>query len=201
METMKSIKDLKASFKKLPGIGEKTSERLAYAVLNFSKEEIEEFKSSLDEVMTRVHVCPKCGQYIDTPYCPVCDDSSRDKKTILVVGDMKDVLSFEKTEKYHGLYFVLNGLLSPLKGKDPASLRLPYLRQRVIEEGIEEVILATSSTLEGETTALYINKYLKDTGVKLSRLAYGLPVGADLEYVDYLTIERSLASRTDMKGE
>ena len=201
METMKSIKDLKASFKKLPGIGEKTSERLAYALLNFSKEEIDAFINSLKEVEENVHVCPKCGQYIDTVYCPVCDDTSRDNKTILVVGDMKDVLSFEKTEKYHGLYFVLNGLLSPLKGKDPESLRLPYLRKRVIEEGIEEVILATSSTLEGETTALYINKYLKDTGAKLTRLAYGLPVGADLEYVDYLTIERSLASRTDMKGE
>lgn len=201
METIDSVKRLKESFKKLPGVGEKTAERMAYATLNLSREEISEFISSLENVLEKVHVCPKCGIYIDTDFCPICDDETRDEDTLLVVTEAKSVISFEKTGKYHGKYFVLGGALSPIKGIDPKKIRIPELKKRIIDENIKEVILACNSTVEGETTSSFIKKYLKDTDAKVTRLAYGLPVGADLEYVDELTIERSLDARTIYKGE
>ncbi len=200
MDTMDSIKRLKACYKKLPSVGEKTAERLAYASLGFKEEQIDEFIDSFKAIRDNVHVCPKCGMYIDTPFCPICDDKSRDMTSLLIVSDMKDVISFERTKKYFGMYFILGGLLSPLKGVDAEALKLPYLKELIKERNVKEVILATSSTLEGETTALYINKYLSSFNLKITRLAYGLPVGADLEYVDGLTIERSFNARTDMKG-
>jgi recombination protein RecR len=201
METIDSVKRLKESFKKLPGVGEKTAERMAYATLNFSEKEIQEFIASLDNVLKNVHVCPNCGIYIDTAFCPICDDVSRDTDVLLVVTEAKSVISFERTGKYHGKYFVLGGSLSPIKGIDPKKIRIPELRQRVIDDNIKEVILACNSTIEGETTSSFIKRYLDDTDAKVTRLAYGLPVGADLEYVDELTIERSLNARTIYKGE
>ncbi|MFA6796514.1 MAG: recombination mediator RecR [Bacilli bacterium] len=201
METIDSVKRLKESFKKLPGVGEKTAERMAYATLNFSDEEIEKFIASLKNVEDKVHVCPHCGIYIDTDYCPICDDETRDSDTLLVVTEAKSVISFEKTGKYHGKYFVLGGSLSPIKGIDPKKIRIPELKQCIVEDKIKEVILACNSTMEGEMTSSYIKKYLEGTGAKVTRLAFGLPVGADLEYVDELTIERSLDARTIYKGE
>jgi recombination protein RecR len=201
MEQIDAISRLIASYKKLPGIGNKTAERLAYATLSFSPEEIEAFIASLKNVEDNVHACPRCGLKIDTPFCPICDDPTREDKTLLVVIDAKNVLSFEKTGKYRGKYFILGGALSPLKGIGPENIRIPELKRLVIDEKIEEVILACSSTVEGELTANYINNYLTDTSVKITHLAYGLPVGADLEYVDELTIERSLKARVNMKGE
>jgi len=201
MDTIEAVKKLKESYKKLPGVGEKTSERLSYATLNFSKDELKSFIASLENVVEKVHVCPKCGIFIDTPFCPICDDDTRDKETLIVVTDAKSVISFEKTGKYNGEYFVLGGSLSPIKGINTDDIHIPELKQRVIKDKIKEVILACNSTLEGETTSLFINRYLRDTGVKISRLAYGLPVGADLEYVDELTIQRSLEARTLYKGD
>jgi recombination protein RecR len=200
METIEAVNRLIAAYKKLPGIGNKTAERLAYATLSFKPEVIEEMVGSLENVVQHVHLCPKCGMPIDTPFCPICDDKARDSKTLLVVTDAKNVISFEKTGKYHGKYFVLGGSISPIKGIGPEEIRIPQLKELVNSEHIEEVIMACSSTVEGELTAGYISNYLSDLPVKVSRLAYGLPVGADIEYVDELTIERSLNARVNMKG-
>lgn len=201
METIEAVKRLKESYRKLPGVGEKTAERMAYATLGFSEKDMQDFIASLENVVKNVHVCPNCGIYIDTPLCPICDDDSRDTDTLLVVTDAKSVISFEKTGKYHGKYFVLGGSLSPIRGIDPEKIRIPELKKRIVDNNIKEVILACNSTIEGETTSSFIRKYLEDTDAKITRLAYGLPVGADLEYVDELTIERSLDARTIYKGE
>ena len=190
MEPIKSVTDLKRSFQKLPGIGEKTAERLAYASLRFKKEELDEFINALYNVKTNVHPCPNCGMYIDTPSCPICNDPSRNDDTLLVVSDAKNIISFEKTDTYHGLYFVL-----------PEDIRIPQLLKNIKENNVKEIILALSSTIEGETTALYIAQLLKNSPIKVTRLAYGLPLGADLEYVDEITISRSLEGRTTLKGE
>ena len=199
MENIKACEELKQAFKKLPSIGERTAQRLAYACLKMDKEDLDKFIRAFENVENNVHACPRCGMYIDSSSCPICDDVSRDSSVLIVVEDMKDVLSFERTNKFNGKYFILNGLISPLKGKDASSLHLDNLKKIIEEDGVKEVILATSSTLEGETTALYINRYLESMNIKISRLAYGLPIGADLEYVDGLTIERSLVNRVDMK--
>ena len=199
MENIKACEELKQAFKKLPSIGERTAQRLAYACLKMDKEDLDKFIRAFENVENNVHPCPRCGMYIDSSSCPICDDVRRDSSILIVVEDMKDVLSFERTNKFNGKYFILNGLISPLKGKDASSLHLDNLKKIIEEDRVKEVILATSSTLEGETTALYINRYLESMNIKISRLAYGLPIGADLEYVDGLTIERSLVNRVDMK--
>lgn len=201
MEQIKTVQNLKSYYKKLPGIGEKTAERLAYATLSFDKEVLIEFSNALQNVVNNITTCPHCGIFIDSDKCPICDDESRDKKTLLVVSDVKNVISFEKTNKYHGLYFVLGGSISLMKGITPEKLHIPELKKRVIDDKINEVILACNSTLEGETTSLYIAKILEETNVKVSRLAFGLPFGAELEYVDEATISRSLLDRTVVKGE
>ena len=200
MEQIDAVTRLIASYKKLPGIGNKTAERLAYATLGFSREELEAFADSLKNVEENVHLCPKCHMPIDSEKCPVCDDPSRDHGKNLVVTDAKNILSFERG-KYRGLYFVLAGNLSAVKGIGPNEIGVPELKQRVADGKISEVIVACSSTMDGELTAKYIATVLEDTGRKITRLAYGLPVGADLEYVDERTIERAFSARTDMKGE
>ncbi len=204
MENIKTVEDLIKSYKKLPGIGSKTAERLAYASLNLKKEEIDEFVSALESIETKIHFCPKCGMYIDTPFCPICDDASRDNKTLVVLTSFKTLMGFEKSGQYHGKYFILNGTISPSKGIDGEKIKLPVLTKQV--EGskeLEEVIIACDSTLEGELTSRYVYKQLHKVRpeLKISRLAYGLPIGADLEYVDDQTIALSFLSRTAMKGE
>lgn len=201
MEQIEAVSRLIQAYKKLPGIGNKTAERLAYATLSFSHEDLEAFISALNNVKEHVHTCPECGMKIDTEACPICGDKDRDESTLLVVSDAKNVLSFEKTNKFKGKYFVLGGNLSPLKGLTPDKIRIPELVKRIEESHIKEVILACSSTLEGELTASYINTVLEGKGVRITRLAYGLPVGADLDYVDELTIERSLNGRSEMPGD
>lgn len=201
MEPIKTIVDLKNYYKRLPGIGEKTAERLAYATLGFSKEAIDGFIVALKDVEEKVHTCSECGIFIDTDKCPICSDSSRDGKTLLVVSDVKNVISFEKTGKYSGKYFVLGGSISMMKGITPERLRIPELKRKIIDEGIEEVILACNSNIDGETTSLYIAQILSTVDVKVTRLAFGLPFGADLEYVDEETIARSLHARTTVRGK
>lgn len=201
MNPIKSVTDLKKSYQRLPGVGEKTAERLAYATLKFSREELESFISRLKEVMEKVHRCPRCGLDIDTEDCPICDDPSRDESTLLVVTDARNVISFEKTGNYHGRYFVLGGTISPLRNVSPADIHLEDLIETVSSNNVKEVILACNSTIDGETTALYIANLLKSLPVKVSRLAYGLPLGADLEYVDELTISRSLLGRVELSKE
>lgn len=199
MEQIDAVSRLVSAYRKLPGIGAKTAERLAYATLEFSKDDLEEFIASLQNVIDKVRLCPKCHMAIDTEKCPICDDEKRNHKTLMVISEAKNILSFEKGN-YQGLYFVLGGNLSAVKGIGPEQLRIPELKQRVIDEKISEVILACSSTMEGELTAKYLDSVLEGTGTKVTRLAYGLPLGTDIEYVDELTIQRALALRTTMKG-
>lgn len=201
MNPIKSVTDLKKSYQRLPGIGEKTAERLAYATLRFSRDELELFISNLNKVMEKVHRCPNCGLDIDTEECPICDDPSRDDRTLLVVTDARNVISFEKTGNYHGRYFVLGGTISPIRNISPEDIHIDDLLKQIQALHTEEVILACNSTIDGETTALYIASILKNCSVKVSRLAYGLPLGADLEYVDELTISRSLQGRVDITRE
>lgn len=198
MNPIKSIVDLKKSYQKLPGVGEKTAERLAYATLRFSKNDILAFIDSLNEIKDKVHRCPTCGIDIDTADCPICDDSSRNKKTIIIVSEAKNIQSFEKTDSYHGSYFVLGGSISPLKNVSPSDIHIEDLLKRIEEDQVEEVILALNSTIDGETTSLYIANILKNKNVTVSRLAFGLPIGADLEYVDELTIRHSLEGRVNI---
>ena len=198
MEPIKSVTDLKRSFQKLPGIGEKTAERLAYASLRFKKEELDEFINVLYNVKTNVHPCPNCGMYIDTPSCPICNDPSRNDDTLLVVSDAKNIISFEKTDTYHGLYFVLGGCISPIKNISPEDIRIPQLLKNIKENNVKEIILATNPRVEGEATAMYLSKLIKPLGIKVTRIAHGVPVGGDLEYTDEVTLSRALEGRVQL---
>ena len=201
MELIETVKELLESYKKLPGIGSKTAERLAYATLRLSKQDREAFISAFNNVDAKVKLCPQCGIYYETN-CPICSDPKRNHSLLLVVSDSKDILSIEKTGVYEGLYFTLKGNLSPLKNKTAKDIGIDILTNRVKNEHINEVILALPTSLEGETTALYIAKSLSSLkGVKVSRLAYGIPIGTNLEYLDEMTISQSLKGRVDISGE
>lgn len=202
MENIKSVDELIIYYKKLPGVGNKTAERLAYASLDFSKEELTGFINALQQVKDNVHKCEKCGMYIDTPFCPICDNPSRDSSILMVLTSSKSIVSFEKSGVYLGKYFVLGGSISPIKGITPDMVRIPQLVEYVKNSSFKEVIIACDSTLEGEITSQYIYKFLHEIkDLKVTKLAYGLPMGADLEYVDSKTISYSLQGRNLMKGE
>ena len=191
-----SIKNLVESFKCLPGIGEKTAERLAFSVLELEKEQIELFSSSLLEVKEKIHKCSKCNTLTDKDLCFVCSDSNRESSKVLcVVEDTKNVFLFEKLGMFNGKYHVLDGLISPLDGVNPEDIGLNKLLDRINEEKFEEIIFAFKPSIEGETTSLYIKKILEGLNVKITRLASGVPIGADMEYVDSLTLERALNDR------
>ena len=190
-----SIKNLVESFKYLPGIGEKTAERLAFSILELEDEQIEMFSDSLKEVKEKIHKCRKCNTLTDQDLCFVCSDPTREGKTICVVEDTKSVFLFEKLGMFHGKYHVLDGLISPLDGINPEDIGLNKLLDRINEEKFEEIIFAFKPSIEGETTSLYIKKILEDLNIKITRLASGVPIGADMEYVDSLTLERALNDR------
>ena len=181
MNNLKTLDALISSFQKLPGIGEKTAERLAYSVLSWPLEDVEEFSSSLIKAKTDIHPCPICGLFTENDTCDVCSDENRDHKVITVVSESKDVLAIEKMGTYNGLYHVLGGNISILK--------------RIKEGKIEEVILALNVTIDGETTALYLQNLLKDFPVKVTRLACGLSMGSSLDYIDPLTLRRAFEGR------
>lgn len=198
METIKTIQDLIASYKKLPGIGFRTAERLAYATLGLSKEDRDAFILALQDANDKVKCCPNCGTYYDTE-CPICSDASRDRHLLLVVSDSRDILSIEKTDGYHGVYFALKGTLSPLRNRTPEVIGIPLLKKHVEENKVREIILALPTDLEGETTALYIaNLYKNDPGIHISKLANGIPIGTNLEYLDNLTIASSIKGRISL---
>ena len=190
-----SIKNLIESFKYLPGIGEKTAERLAFSVLELETEQIEMFSSSLLDVTTSVHKCSNCNTLTDQELCFICSDSTRDSNFLCVVEDTKSVFLFKKLGMFHGKYHVLDGLISPLDGINPEDIGLSQLLERIRAEKFEEIIFAFKPSIEGETTALYIKKILDDMDIKITRLASGVPIGADMEYVDSLTLERALNDR------
>ena len=199
MEAIKTIQDLIECYKKLPGIGFKTAERLAYATLHLTAEDRNRFILALTDANEKVQKCPKCGTFFDDQ-CPICSDLNRDHSVLLVVSDSKDILSIEKTNGYHGEYFSLKGTLSPLKNRTPEEIGIPQLKQRVEKEGIKEIILALPTDLEGETTAMYLaNIYRDNPNVSITKLANGIPIGTDLEYLDNMTITSSLKGRVNLK--
>ncbi len=190
-----SLKNLIESFKFLPGIGEKTAERLAFAVLDFDTEQCELFSKSVFEVKKKIKNCLICNTLTENDICFVCSNSLRDNDILCVVDDSKSVFLFEKLGMFNGYYHVLDGLISPLDGVNPEDIGLDKLIDRISKEKFKEIILAFRPSIEGETTALYIKKILSDMDVVVSRLASGLPIGADMEYVDKLTLERALIDR------
>lgn len=194
-----SIRNLIESFKYLPGIGERTAERLAFAVLDLEEEQTELFAESLCEVKKKVHHCSVCNTLTDNEFCFVCSNQTRDKKTLCVVEDTKNVFLFEKLGMFHGYYHVLNGLISPLDGVNPEDIGIDKLLDRITNDGFEEIIFAFKPSIEGETTALYIKKVLSGMNVITTRLASGVPIGADMEYVDSLTLERALKDRKEIE--
>ena len=185
-------------FEKLPGIGYKTAQRLAYYMLRAPKEEAEAFCKAILEAREKVHYCKICCNLTDQEICPVCQSDSRDKSVICVVEDPKDVMAFERLQEYRGLYHVLHGLISPLNGIGPESIRIKELLQRLQSGDVREIIMATNPTIEGEATAMYLSKLLKPLGFKVSRLAFGIPIGGELEYADNVTLNRALENRTEL---
>lgn len=194
-----SIKGLIESFKFLPGIGEKTAERLAFSVLELEDEQVEYFAESLNDVKKNVHKCSVCNTLTEDDECFVCRDETRDKNMLCVVEDTKNVFLFEKLGMFHGKYHVLEGLISPLDGVNPEDIGLDKLIDRITDEKFSEVIFAFKPSIEGETTSLYIKRILEGLEVKTTRLASGVPIGADMEYVDSLTLERALNDRKEIE--
>lgn len=194
-----SLKNLIEAFKYLPGIGEKTAERFAFAILDLDDEQIELFSESLTDVKSSIHKCSICNTLTDQDKCFVCSDTSRDNHVLCVVEDSKSVFIFEKLGIFHGKYHVLDGLISPLDGINPEDIGLSQLLDRIHNEKFTEIIFAFKSNIEGETTALYIKRILDDLSIKITRLASGVPIGADMEYIDSLTLERALSDRKDIE--
>ena len=181
----------------LPGIGTKSAQRLAFHILNMPKEQVEELSSAILDAKQNVRYCKECFTLTDEEICPICSDSSRNHKVIMVVENTRDLAAYEKTQKYDGVYHVLHGAISPMLGIGPGDIKLKELMQR-LQKDVDEVIIATNSSLEGETTAMYISKLIKPTGIKVTRIASGVPVGGDLEYIDGVTLLRALEGRTEL---
>lgn len=201
MNELNTITKLIESLRKLPGIGLKTAERMAYQILDMNHESIESFISAMDSVIHKINKCPICGSYTEDGVCTFCDDEERDPTSLIVVSYYKDALAFEKTKSFHGQYHILNGSLSPTKGIGINDLNINSLIQRIKENKIKEIILATNPTIEGETTALYLEKVLSSYDISISRLAYGLPMGAQLDYTDELTLTKALEGRKTIRKE
>ena len=196
MKYPKSFEELLECFKTLPGIGEKNAERLCFAVLQSSEDQAKKFSDSIMNVKTKIKKCSICNNYTeDSDICEICSNDSRDKSTICVVESVKDLILLEKSNAFKGQYHVLEGLISPLEGVNPEDIKINQLINRIKNEDIKEVILALNMTMEGETTSLYISKLLEGTGVSVTKIAAGIPVAADMEYLDSLTIQRALEGR------
>lgn len=181
----------------LPGIGNKTAQRLAFYLINLPKQRVERFATAVLEARENVRYCRQCFTLTDQELCPICANSKRDSGTIMVVENTRDLAAYEKTGKYEGVYHVLHGAISPMLGIGPNDIKLKELMER-LHGDVKEVIIATNSSLEGETTAMYISKLIKPTGIKVTRIASGVPVGGDLEYIDEVTLLRALEGRTEL---
>ena len=195
---IESLQNLADKFGSLPGVGKKTALRMAYSVLELPMEEAESFANAIIAAKEKIHLCPICQNLTDREVCSVCGDLSRDKSVICVVEDARDVSSIEKVREYRGLYHVLHGVISPMNNITPDKIKIAELLGRLAGDEVKEVIVATNPTVEGEATAMYLSKLIKPLGIKVSRLAYGMPVGGDLEYADEVTLFRALEGRRDV---
>ena len=197
-EYIEALQHLAEQFGRLQGVGRKTAMRMAFSVIELDAEAAEEFANAIIEAKQRIHECPICGNLTDKELCTVCEDESRDRSVICVVEDVKAVMSIEKVREFKGVYHVLGGVISPINGVTPDKIRFAELLARINRDGADEVIVATNPTPDGEVTAMYISKYLKPLGIKVTRLAYGIPVGSELEYADEVTLGRAIEGRQDV---
>ena len=193
-----ALKRLMECFAALPGIGRKTAQRLAFHVLDMPEEQAKGFARAILEAKEKIHSCKICQNFTDQEICGICSSPERDGSVICVVEDPKDVMAFERLREYNGLYHVLHGLISPLDGVGPESIRIKELLQRLQTADVKEVIMATNPTIEGEATAMYLSKLLKPLGYRITRLAFGIPVGGELEYGDNVTLNKALENRTEI---
>ena len=196
--TVAPLSRLVDEFEALPGIGHKSAQRLAYHVIGLPKNKAEELASAILEAHEKIHYCRVCCNLTDQELCPVCRSGDRDQSVICVVEDPRDVMALERTQEFHAVYHVLHGAISPLSGVGPEQLCIKELLARVSAGGIAEVIMATNPTVESEATAMYISRLLKPLGIKVTRLAYGIPVGGDLEYADEVTLSRAIEGRSEI---
>ena len=193
----KQISELIEELSKLPGVGPKSAQRLAFYLINRPVEEVQKLSDSIIGARRNVRYCKQCGTLTNEELCPICANPKRDQGTIMVVENTRDLAAYEKTGKYEGVYHVLHGAISPMLGIGPGDIKLKELMIR-LQGDVQEVIIATNSSLEGETTAMYISKLIKPTGIKVSRIASGVPVGGDLEYIDEVTLLRALEGRVEL---
>ena len=192
------ITKLIEQFSHLPGIGAKSAQRLAFHIINMPRDQVRQLTDTIQSARENVRYCKECCTLTDQEICPICANERRDHSTIMVVENTRDLAAYEKTGKYEGVYHVLHGAISPMLGIGPDDIRLKELMKRLQTQDIREVIIATNSSLEGETTAMYISKLIKPTGIRVSRIASGVPVGGDLEYIDEVTLLRALDGRTEL---
>lgn len=191
------INQLIEQFAKLPGVGNKSAQRLALHIINMPEDHVKRFAQIMLDAKENIHYCQCCYTLTDKEICPICSNPNRDHKTIMVIENIRDLAAYERTGKYEGVYHVLHGAISPMLGVGPSDIKLKELVER-LRDDVEEVIIATNSSLEGETTAMYISKLIKPTGIKVTRIASGVPVGGDLECIDEMTLLRALEGRTQL---
>ena len=197
-EYIESLQNLAEQFGKLGGVGRKSALRMAFSVLDMPPEDAAAFADAILDAKRKIHLCPVCQNLTDRELCPVCDDETRDRGVICVVSDVRTVMAMERVREYRGVYHVLHGVLSPLNGITPDKLKIKELLARIDQGDVREVIVATNADVEGETTAMYIARLLKPLGIKVTRLAYGISVGTDIEYADEVTLYRALQGRQDV---
>lgn len=191
------INKLIEQLSRLPGVGTKSAQRLAFHIINMPKEDVQSIADAMVSAKENVHYCKECFTLTDDELCPICKDPKRNHKQIMVVEHTRDMAAYEKTGKYEGVYHVLHGAISPMLGIGPSDIKLAELMKR-LQKDVDEVIIATNSNLEGETTAMYISKMIKQAGIRVTRIASGVPVGGDLEYIDEVTLLRALDGRTEL---
>ncbi len=197
-EYIESLQNLAEQFGKLGGVGRKSALRMAFSVLDMTEEDAVAFARAIVDAKEKIHLCPICMNLTDREICAICDDETRDRTTICVVSDVRTVMAMEKVREYRGMYHVLHGTLSPLNGITPDKLKIKELLERVNEDDVKEVIVATNADVEGETTAMYIARLLRPLEIKVTRLAFGISVGTDIEYTDEVTLFRALQGRRDV---
>ena len=193
-----ALENLTEHIESLPSIGRKSAQRLAYSVLKMTDDKAQAFASAILEAKSKIHYCKKCCNFTDKEFCDICSDKTRDATIICVVEDPRDISAIERTQEFNAVYHVLHGVISPLNGIGPDEIYIKELLSRIKNDDVAEIIMATNPTVEGEATAMYISKLLKPMNIKVTRLAYGIPVGASLEYADEVTLSRALAGRNEI---